>query len=125
MNSIFKSLLRLLKENVFLVSLFSMVLCGFTYLYQVFELRKWEIPLGVVDGVKVQYLFVIVLGLLYFFSVAYLQEYIRLKFYYYVPVRLANKTMERLVKKIKKLFPDKIDWKSRKRIEGIEAKCKK
>lgn len=125
MNLVFKFLFKLLKENTFLISLVSVTLCSLAYLYQVLWLQKWKIPLGVADGIKVQYLFVIVLGLLYFFSAAYLQEYIRLRFYYYVPIRLANKTIERLMKKIKKLFPDKIDGDSKKRIERIEARCKR
>ncbi len=125
MNSTLKTIFVFIKNNTFSISLVSAALCGLTYLYQVLMLRKWEIPLGMVDGLRMQYLFVIVLGLLYFFSAAYLQEYIRLRFYYYVPIRLANKTVEQLMKKARKTFPDKFKGNVSKRIEKIECRCKK
>lgn len=97
-----KTLLRIAKNNTFLFSLMPVVLCSLAYLYQVLELKKWEIPLGMVDGMRIQYLLIIVVGIFYCFSASYLQEYMRLRFDYYVPGYMANNFLRKNLRKIAK-----------------------
>jgi len=78
------------------------VLCSLAYLYQVLELKNWEIPLGMVDGMRVQYLLIIVVGIFYCFSASYLQEYIRSKFDIYIPNYIAKTFLRKNLKKMAK-----------------------
>ncbi len=102
-----RTLLRIAKNNTFLFSLMPVVLCSLAYLYQVLELKKWEIPLGMVDGMRIQYLLIIVVGIFYCFSASYLQEYMRLRFDYYVPGYIANNFLRKNLRKIAKRSPIK------------------
>lgn len=97
-----RTLLRIAKNNTFLFSLMPVVLCSLAYLYQVLELKKWEIPLGMVDGMRIQYLLIIVVGIFYCFSASYLQEYMRLRFDYYVSGYMANNFLRKNLRKIAK-----------------------
>lgn len=102
--SITKSIFGFLKDNYFLFSVISMVLCGLAYLYQVLELRKWDIPLGMVDDMRFHYLLIIVLSIIYCFSATYLQEYINLKFDDNIPSFIVNKFIQRSLSQVNKVL---------------------
>lgn len=118
-----KSLLKFIRENTFILSILSIALCGLAYLYQVFELRKWEIPLGMVDGMETQYLLVIVIGACYCFSAAYMQEYMQLKFNLYVPSYITNNFIRKTFKRMCKQFPTEKDSNAIKEIMKVEREC--
>lgn len=118
-----KTLLKIAKDNTFLFSLMPVVLCSLAYLYQVLELEKWEIPLGMVDGMRIQYLLIIVIGILYCFSASYLQEYIRLRFDRYVPSYMVNNFLRKSLRKMARRLPveDKND--NKKEIMRVKSLC--
>lgn len=125
MISVFKSLFKIIKENTFVISLVSVGLCGLAYLYQVLELQKWEIPVGMVDGMRVQFLLIIVLGLAYCFAASFLHEYLRARFDCFVPTYLVNRFYQENLRKMSKLSSAKNNNAKMKSIEDIKRKCRK
>lgn len=118
-----KTLLRIAKNNTFLFSLMPVVLCSLAYLYQVLELKKWEIPLGMVDGMRIQYLLIIVVGIFYCFSASYLQEFIRLRFDYYVPGYIANNFLRKNLRRIARQLPTKSKGDNSNEIVRVKKLC--
>ena len=99
------------------------VLCSLAYLYQVLELEKWEIPLGMVDGMRIQYLLIIVIGILYCFSASYLQEYIRLRFDRYVPSYMVNNFLRKSLRKMARRLPVEDRNDNKKEIMRVKSLC--
>ena len=118
-----KTLLKIAKDNTFLFSLMPVVLCSLAYLYQVLELEKWEIPLGMVDGMRIQYLLIIVIGILYCFSASYLQEYIRLRFDRYVPSYMVNNFHRKSLRKMARRLPVEDRNDNKKEIMRVKGLC--
>ena len=118
-----KTLLKIAKDNTFLFSLMPVVLCSLAYLYQVLELEKWEIPLGMVDGMRIQYLLIIVIGILYCFSASYLQEYIRLRFDRYVPSYMVNNFIRKSLRKMARRLPVEDRNDNKKEIMRVKGLC--
>lgn len=79
------------------------MLCGITYLYQALELKNWEVPIGMVDGVRIQFLFLIIVEILYCLTCVYTQEFLRIKFKTYVPKLLIYNFENQCLKRIAKL----------------------
>lgn len=123
MISTLKTLLKTVKNNTFLFSAIPVVLCSLAYLYQVLELGYWEIPLGMVDGMRVQYLLIIVIGIFYCFSASYSQEYMRLKFDYYVPGYMTNNFLRKNLKKAAKQLSNKDKNNKKNEIVQIKKLC--
>ena len=118
-----KTLLKIAKDNTFLFSLMPVVLSSLAYLYQVLELKKWEIPLGMVDGMRIQYLLIIVIGILYCFSASYLQEYIRLRFDRYVPSYMVNNFLRKNLRKMSRRLPVEDRNDNKKEIMRVKSLC--
>ncbi len=98
----FKSILDFLRQNIFLTTVMSIILCSLAYLYQILTLQKWNIPIGSVNGMQTQFLFTVVVSLLYCFTYTYTQEYIRKQFEMYVPTYLVYKFGTKMMRKVAK-----------------------
>ena len=118
-----KNVFKFLKDNSFLISLSSAILCGLAYLYQVLELRKWNIPLGIVDGMRIQYLLIIIISILYCFSSAYLHEYIITNFNRHIATYMTSKFIQKNLKKLNTIPAIKLNTKIAKRIEHADQLC--
>ncbi len=119
-----KTIFKFIKEHTFIISLISIALCSLSYLCQVFELRKWSIPLGMVDGVRIQYILMAVAGIAYCSSIAYVQKFIISRFNRYIPSYLVCKFVKGNLKTINSLLPNNSDVNSIKdRIKNNRESC--
>lgn len=97
--------------------------CSLAYLCQAFEFKKWEVPLGMVDGMMIQYLFVVVVAMLYYFSFMCLQAYVRSKFELYVPEYIMCKFIYRNLEKAGELLSNRRSNGVKKEINTVKVSC--
>ena len=96
--------LSFLRENAFIFSAFPIIVCSIAYFQQILELQlKWDVSAGIIDGMKMQYLFLIAISLAYCISMAFIQEYINKLFIKNTPSLIRYKYVQKLLKTITKL----------------------